>query len=73
MRIIPEGFAHGFQTLSENVEMFYVHSKTFSSVHDGGINPFDEDIGVKWPLKCTEVSKRDINLTFLKDFNGIKI
>jgi dTDP-4-dehydrorhamnose 3,5-epimerase len=36
--LIPEGFAHGFQTLSEHCELLYVHSATFVPSSEGGIN-----------------------------------
>ena len=48
--LIPEGFAHGFQTLSENVEMLYFHSNYYSSTHEAGINAFDPVLKISWQL-----------------------
>jgi len=70
--IIPEGFAHGFQTLKDNSEMMYFHSKPFSSKSERGINSLEPKLNIKWPLKFTQISDRDKNQSFLKlDFRGI--
>ena len=73
--VIPEGFAHGFQTLEENTEILYLVTEKFSIEHDNGINPFDPDINIKWPLKCTILSEKDTKRRFIKDRNffGIRI
>jgi dTDP-4-dehydrorhamnose 3,5-epimerase len=72
MIIIPEGFAHGFQTLKDNSEMMYFHSKPFSSKSERGINSLEPKLNIKWPLKFTQISARDKNHSFLKlDFKGI--
>tara|TARA_B100000315_G_scaffold256509_1_gene302589 strand:+ start:795 stop:1343 length:549 start_codon:yes stop_codon:yes gene_type:complete len=59
MLYVPEGFAHGFQTLSDNVEMLYLHSEFYSSEHEGGLHYNDSDVGIKWPIQVTDLSKRD--------------
>lgn len=72
MIIIPEGFAHGFQTLKDNSEMMYFHSKPFKPKSERGINLLDSKFNIKWPLKFTQISDRDKNHPFLKlDFRGI--
>ena len=38
---IPEGFAHGFQTLSDGVKLLYFHSKPYTPSHESGLNPLD--------------------------------
>ena len=57
--LIPEGFAHGFQTLNENVEMLYLHSEKYNPKSESGINPLDNSINIKWPLTLKAISKKD--------------
>lgn len=57
--LIPEGFAHGFQTLSDNVEMLYFHSAAYVPQAEDGLRPDDSDIGILWPLAIAEISERD--------------
>src|SRR6188508_340712 len=47
---IPKGFAHGFQTLSENVEVTYLISTPYAPELAGGFRYDDPGIGVNWPL-----------------------
>lgn len=61
MMYVPEGFAHGFQTLEENTELFYMHTESYSPEHEGGVRYNDPKIGIKWPLEATGVSERDKN------------
>lgn len=57
--LIPEGFAHGFQTLTDDCELLYLHSSPHTASAEGGINPRDPAIGVTWPLAIAEMSARD--------------
>ena len=59
--LVPEGCAHGFQSLTNNVEMLYIHSEFICSDEDG-INSLDETLCLNWPLACTERSERDKSL-----------
>jgi len=66
---IPEGFAHGFQTLSDNSEIIYHHSNFYNPSNEGAINYNDPLLNITWPLKISEISERDtkhdsINLNF---------
>lgn len=61
MMYIPEGFAHGFQTLEENCELLYFHTEFYSPEHEGGVRYDDPKIGISWPLEVTDVSERDKN------------
>ena len=63
--LIPEGLAHGFQTLEDNSEMFYMHTEHYSPKHEKGINYFDSALKIKWPLKISHISKKDKNLPSL--------
>lgn len=71
---IPEGFAHGFQTLTDDVEMLYIHSAPYVPEYEGGLNPFDPKLSILWPLEVTVVSERDKSFSLLEDtFRGIKV
>lgn len=56
---VPEGFALGFQTLEDNTELFYQMSEYYHPEHSGGIRWNDPKIGIKWPLECSVISKKD--------------
>jgi dTDP-4-dehydrorhamnose 3,5-epimerase len=48
MLYIPEGFAHGFQTLVDNTEVFYQMSEFYYAESARGIRWDDPQIGIKW-------------------------
>jgi dTDP-4-dehydrorhamnose 3,5-epimerase len=73
MMVIPPGFAHGFQTLTNDVELLYFHSEYYSPEHEGGVNPLDSLVGVDWPLEVTEISDRDRSLPQLLDVEPIEL
>ncbi|MEM8638652.1 MAG: dTDP-4-dehydrorhamnose 3,5-epimerase family protein [Cyanobacteria bacterium P01_G01_bin.54] len=56
---IPEGFAHGFQTLTENCELLYFHSAPYQPKYEGALNVRDTQIGIDWQLPIRELSDRD--------------
>jgi len=57
--LIPKGFAHGFQALSNDCELLYVHSVAYNADAEGALNVRDPAIGIRWPLDITELSERD--------------
>jgi dTDP-4-dehydrorhamnose 3,5-epimerase len=70
--LIPEGFAHGFQTLTSDCEMLYFHTADYNKDLEGAVNAVDTKIGIKWPQLITERSERDNNHPMLTDdFEGI--
>lgn len=70
--LIPEGFAHGFQTLSDDCELIYLHSAPYTSHAEAGIRPDDSKIGIAWPLNFYEISQRDASHPLLNEhFEGI--
>jgi len=74
MLYIPEGFAHGFQTLEENCELIYLHTEFYSPEHESSVRYDDPKIGIKWPLEVTDISERDKRHSLLgEDFQGIEI
>ena len=74
MIFIPEGFAHGLQTLKKNSQMLYFHTNSYNEGSEKRIKFDDPIIGIKWKLKVTEISAKDKNNPYLrKNFQGIKI
>lgn len=57
--VIPEGFAHGFQTLTEHCEMLYFHTAPHRSDAEAGIHPADPRLAIDWPLPVRGLSPRD--------------
>jgi len=73
MIVIPEGCAHGFQTLSENSKLLYFHTEFYSQEHESGVRYNDPLIAINWPLDIGSVSERDRNHQLLSDsFEGIE-
>ncbi|HDZ8839491.1 MULTISPECIES: dTDP-4-dehydrorhamnose 3,5-epimerase family protein [Aeromonas] len=70
--LIPEGFAHGFQALSDDVEMLYCHSAAYVAAAEGGLDPLDPYLQISWPMPITEISARDRQHSALNDsFQGV--
>jgi dTDP-4-dehydrorhamnose 3,5-epimerase len=59
MLYVPEGFAHGFQTLEDNTEVFYQMSEFFDPECARGVRWDDPAFGVHWPIPAPTVSDRD--------------
>lgn len=72
--LIPEGFAHGFQTLCEGCELMYLHSVPFYVQAEGALNATDPGIGIAWPEAITDISARDLHHPLITDeFKGIEV
>lgn len=70
--LIPQGFAHGYQTLTNDVELIYCHSEFYRPEVEGGLHPKDPAISISWPLPIIELSKRDASHDFINhEFKGI--
>jgi len=70
--LIPEGFAHGFQTLTEDCELLYLHTAAYDAGREDGFDALDPGIGIDWPLPVSQRSPRDQGLpTVPEDFGGI--
>jgi len=63
MLFVPEGCAHGYQTLEENTEIFYMTSARYSSEAVRGARYDDEAFGISWPLPVTDLSDQDRSWT----------
>jgi len=72
--LIPEGFAHGFQTLTDDCELLYFHSMPYAPGAEGALNALDPVLGISWPLEITEMSERDRRHPNLTDqFTGLTL
>jgi dTDP-4-dehydrorhamnose 3,5-epimerase len=67
MLYIPGGFAHGFQCLADNSEVFYQMSEFFFADLSRGVRWNDPTVAIKWPLPDPTLSERDKNLPLLAD------
>lgn len=56
---VPEGFAHGFQTLEDNCELMYQVSKVYTPSAEGGLRYNDPSFDIQWPLPATVLSDKD--------------
>lgn len=72
--LIPEGFAHGFQTLTDDVDMLYLHSTAHAPGSEGGLSVRDPVLALPWPLPIGTLSERDQSHSFITDgFEGIAL
>lgn len=72
MVCIPEGFAHGFQTLEDNCEILYFHTRPYIPKSESGIRYDDPTLSISWPLPVCQISERDQSFNTVTDsFKGI--
>jgi len=57
--VIPEGCAHGIQTLQDNVDLIYMHTSNYVPGSEAAINPLDSELAIRWPEQISEISDRD--------------
>lgn len=65
--LIPRGFLHGFQTLTDNVKFAYKCDNYYNKESDGGVMYNDPDIGVVWPIEDPILSEKDKHHPKLKE------
>lgn len=72
--LIPEGFAHGFQALSDGVALLYCHSAAHDSDAEAGLNAKDPRLAITWPLEMAELSPRDAQHPLIDSkFQGVRL
>ncbi len=64
---IPEGFAHGFVTLSERALFTYLCTATYDRSADAGIRWNDAELAIDWPVAEPTLSDKDAKAPFLAD------
>ncbi|KAB8142425.1 dTDP-4-dehydrorhamnose 3,5-epimerase [Chloroflexia bacterium SDU3-3] len=57
---VPEGFAHGFQTLEDNSDVMYLVSQVYAPSAEGGVRYDDAAFGITWPLPIEMMNDRDL-------------
>ncbi len=65
--LIPKGFAHGFFTLTDDVEVQYKVDEYYSKEHDRSIRFDDPEIGIEWGIENPILSDKDLDASLLKD------
>jgi dTDP-4-dehydrorhamnose 3,5-epimerase len=71
---IPEGFAHGFQTLTADCEMLYLHTAPYAPASEAGISHAEPRVDIVWPLPVIELSARDAEHPPLPaDYAGLEL
>ena len=65
MLIIPEGCAHGFQTLEPDTELLYLHTAPYTPAAESGVRFDDARLSITWPLPVVDLSQRDRLLPIL--------
>ncbi len=72
--LIPQGFAHGFQTLCDDCELIYLHSEAYAPHSEAAVHPQDPRVAIRWPRAISDMSMRDRSHPWLAaDFEGIPI
>lgn len=69
MMYAPNGFAHGFISLTEDAEILYMVSAKYSPHSEGTLRWNDPFHGIDWPLQPTQISDKDRNT---EDWNETK-
>lgn len=70
--LIPEGFAHGFQAMTDDAELVYCHSAPYVASDEAGLHPEDPRLSIRWPNEIRELSDRDSRHPLIgDDFAGL--
>lgn len=72
--VIPEGCAHGFQSLEDNIEMIYLSTAFYCKEYENTIRYDDPRVDISWPCPIVNVSVKDMRHALIADdFGGIII
>ena len=73
MMVVPAGFGHGFLTLTEDTETFYLASEFYSPENERGLRFDDPALAIQWPITPVELSKKDTAWPDLSnEFHGLE-
>lgn len=67
---VPQGFAHGFQTLTDNTEVFYQVSQFYTPGAEQGLRYDDPSFNIEWPEPVSIISEKDASWP---DFVGVTL
>jgi len=65
--LIPEGFAHGFQTLVDDTALIYHHTNYYTPNTEGGVKFDDKILNIKWPLPPYNISSKDSSYSYINE------
>ncbi|MGQ4880240.1 dTDP-4-dehydrorhamnose 3,5-epimerase [Billgrantia sp. LNSP4103-1] len=65
--LVPQGFAHSFMTLEDNVEVSYLVTAPYTPSSEDGLRYDDEALGIIWPLPISVISDKDANWPLIKE------
>ena len=72
--LIPEGYAHGFQAMTDDVQMLYMHSMPWTRASEDRIRYDDPMLAIAWPQTVTQISESDVSArTIDENFKGIQL
>ena len=72
--LIPQGCAHGLQTLTDDCEVLYFHTAAYQPAAEGGVHARDPLLAIRWPEEITELSTRDASHPMLTpEFRGVAV
>jgi dTDP-4-dehydrorhamnose 3,5-epimerase len=72
--LIPEGFAHGIQTLSDDVILLYCHKAAHNPDSESALNARDPRLAIKWTIPITILSSQDASHPLIDiQFEGVKL
>ena len=66
MVVVPKGCAHGFMTLEENSEVFYLVDAMYAPAYEDGVRWNDPTFNIKWPMVPRVISEKDNNWDLYK-------
>ena len=71
---IPEGFAHGFQALTDDIQLLYLHTMPWTPTHEAGLRHDDPRLAIAWPQAVTLCSEKDRGYPLIDDrFTGVSL
>jgi dTDP-4-dehydrorhamnose 3,5-epimerase len=72
--LIPEGCAHGFQTLTDDCTLVYFHTAPYTPNAEGGLRYDEPAVGITWPIPVSNLSEKDSTHPFLDIcFRGVVV
>lgn len=71
MLYVPERCAHGYQTLEDQTEMYYMTSQVYTPGAAHGVRFDDPAFGIQWPLAATMISEQDRNWSFAHEISRV--
>lgn len=71
--LLPKGFAHGFQALTDDAEVLYLSDADYAAAHEAGLSVHDPRLAIEWPLPVAQLSDKDAGHPLLTDaFAGVR-